>query len=377
MKRIICLVLTLIIMTSPLSLGIYAEESDIPKAEDIFTDLIPDAWYIPSVQYVYENGLMSGMSISEFKPNVNVTRAQMVQMLFNLSGESAEDYRGYSDFEDVSPMLWCAPAVNWAKKQEITAGVTETTFDPHRDISRQEMIRMFYVYAEKLGYDMRELDKLSAFEDSGDIAPWAYTEIQWAVAKKLISGMTETTILPRATANRAQAARLLMQFCEFLKNTEPMNRSGAFELVKLAIIENGEKHKYFDEYSWDFEDEYGHFSYSAIYNEEEQSIRFTFSKFHTIGLPTNFEWASIKVDYLDDTYTYSYIFDNDCIIAEGTVGNGTYTEDSFEFNETSYMVENEEDAREMEKNTREGLIKLMDKVLNEVGLERDDLFITK
>lgn len=372
MKRIICLILTLVMMTCVIPLGVNADDP-ATDVNDKFTDLIPGAWYIPAIQYVLDNNIMNGMSESTFSPATNLTRAQMVHILFNLSLENADDYRGYSEFEDVSVKHWFAPAVNWAKKQGITAGVTETEFQPHRDISRQEMVRMFYVYAEKLEYDMRELADLSKYADSGDIAPWAYTEIQWAVENKLISGMSETTMEPRATAVRAQAAQLLMQFFEFLKNTEPMNRSGAFEIIKNAIIENGEKHRYFDEYSWDFEDVYGEYSYHAEYEAETQTIRFEFGKFHTIGLPSDFEWASIEIYCLDDSYSYSYIFD-DNIVAEGKVGNGTYTEVSFEYN-SNYIVENEEEAREMEKAVREGLVDLIDKVLQKVGLEREDLFI--
>ncbi|MBQ3183908.1 MAG: S-layer homology domain-containing protein [Clostridia bacterium] len=364
---------TLLIKEEMAELAEAAGASLVNSPADKLTDVNYDAWYGESVRYCVEEGIMSGVGNNRFAPGGSFTRAQMVQILFNISGEDAEEYKGESGFEDVGVNSWCAPAVNWAKKTGITAGVTETEFQPNRDIPRQEMIRMFYVYAECLGYDMRELDDLSKYEDRGDVAPWAYTETQWAVAKGLITGVTETTIDPRGTANRAQASRLLMQFSEFLKDTEPMNRKGAYEVIKNAVLAGGQVDS-FGEYRYylDLAD----LAYCVVYEPETEIIRFEFGEYRNSTSLGGFEYASIEVYCLSDNYSYAYSYD-DCIRAEGIVGNGSYTESLFEYNGNDFLIEGEEDARELEKNTRESVILFMDKVLKSLGIEPEEFYITK
>ncbi|MBQ4562826.1 MAG: S-layer homology domain-containing protein [Clostridia bacterium] len=350
-----------------------AGASLVNSPADKLTDVNYNSWYGESVRFCVENGIMSGVGNDKFDPAGNFTRAQMVQILFNISGEDVEEYKGESGFEDVGVNSWCAPAVNWAKKTGITAGVTETEFQPNRDIPRQEMIRMFYVYAEHLGYDMRELDDLSAYEDKGYIAPWAYTETQWAVAKGLISGVTESKIDPRATANRAQASRLLMQFSEFLKNTEPMDRKGAYEVLKNAVLAGGQEDSFGDyRYYFDPTD----FTYCVVYEPESEIIRFEFGEYRNSISVGDFEYASVEVYCLSECYNYHYSYD-DCILAEGIVGNGSYTESLFEYNGNDFLIETEEEARELEKNTRAALILFMDNVLTSLGIEPEEFFITE
>ncbi|MBR4881761.1 MAG: S-layer homology domain-containing protein, partial [Clostridia bacterium] len=94
-----------------------------PTAEDVFDDIKASAWYYDSVQYVYDNKFMIGTSAHTFAPNAELTRAQAMQMLFNMSGEDPEDHRGETQFDDVSENAWCAPAVKWAVENRITSGV--------------------------------------------------------------------------------------------------------------------------------------------------------------------------------------------------------------------------------------------------------------
>ena len=345
----------------------------VSSPADKLTDVNFDAWFGDSVRYCVEEGIMSGVGDGRFAPAGNFTRAQMVQILFNISGEDAEEYKGESGFDDVGINSWCAPAVNWAKKTGITAGVTETEFQPNRDIPRQEMIRMFYVYAEYLGYDMRELDDLSKFEDKGDVAPWAYTETQWAVAKGLISGVSESSVAPRATANRAQASRLLMQFSEFLKNTEPMDRKGAYEVIKNAVLTGGQQDSFGD---YRYYPDPSDYPYCVVYEPETEIIRFEYGEYRNSITVGDFEYASVEIYCLDDNYDYYYSYD-DCILAEGTVGNGSYTESFFEYNGNDFLIDSEDAAKELEKNTREALILFMDNVLKSLAIEPQEFFITK
>ena len=172
------------------------------------TDVSKDAWYHAAVDYAVEHGIMEGMSATTFSPNTEVTRAQAVQILYNLEGQPTVD--GDNEFTDVSG--WYEAAVTWAAQTGVATGYGDGTFQPGDNITRQEFAQMLYNYAKYKGYDLSAEGDLSQFPDSGSVADWAEAAMSWANGNELINGHDDGTIDAGGTAIRAQAASILMKF---------------------------------------------------------------------------------------------------------------------------------------------------------------------
>ena len=172
------------------------------------TDVSKDAWYHAAVDYAVEHGIMEGVSETEFSPNTEVTRAQAVQILYNLEGQPTVD--GDNEFTDV--FGWYEAAVTWAAQTGVATGYGDGTFQPGDNITRQEFAQMLYNYAKYKGYDLSAEGDLSQFPDSGSVANWAEAAMSWANGNELINGHDNGTIDAGGTAIRAQAASILMKF---------------------------------------------------------------------------------------------------------------------------------------------------------------------
>lgn len=172
------------------------------------TDVSKDAWYHAAVDYAVEHGIMEGVSETEFSPNTEVTRAQAVQILYNLEGQPTVD--GDNEFTDV--FGWYEAAVTWAAQTGVATGYGDGTFQPGDNITRQEFAQMLYNYAKYKGYDLTAEGDLSTFPDADSIADWAETAMSWANGNGLINGHDNGTIDAGGTAIRAQAASILMKF---------------------------------------------------------------------------------------------------------------------------------------------------------------------
>ena len=172
------------------------------------TDVSKDAWYHAALDYVVKQGIMEGMSATTFSPNTEVTRAQAVQILYNLEGQPTVD--GDNEFTDVSG--WYETAVTWAAQTGVATGYGDGTFQPGDNITRQEFAQMLYNYAKYKGYDLSSEGDLSQFPDSGSVADWAEAAMRWANGNELINGHDNGTIDAGGTAIRAQAASILMKF---------------------------------------------------------------------------------------------------------------------------------------------------------------------
>ena len=177
------------------------------------TDVSKDAWYHAAVDYVVKQGIMEGMSATTFSPNTEVTRAQAVQILYNLEGQPdiSDENLGYP-YEDVDAQAWYGNAVYWARITGVATGYGDGTFQPGDSITRQEFAQMLYNYAKYKGYDLTAGGDLSQFPDSNTVADWAEAAMSWANGNELINGHDNGTIDPTGTTIRAQAASILMRF---------------------------------------------------------------------------------------------------------------------------------------------------------------------
>ena len=186
------------------------EEPEDPHLQ--FIDVTDSDWFYDAVYYAYTNGLMDGVSTTQFAPNSNLTRGMVVTILYRL--EDGPRVTGSSGFSDVASGAWYADPVTWAAANGIVNGVSDTEFAPNTDITREQLAAILFRYAEYKGYDVSGRDSLTSYTDRGSISAYALDAMQWAVDEGLITGMTATTIDPQGTATRAQCATMLMRFIE-------------------------------------------------------------------------------------------------------------------------------------------------------------------
>lgn len=188
----------------------FAEDPDWEPAPEMpFTDVNEGDWFYDVVLYAYDNGLMTGVSATEFAPNQTTTRGMIVSMLARLEGvTSAED----AGFADVAANDWYATAVNWAASVGVVNGYEDNTFRPNAPITREQMAAILYNYADYKGYDVSARADLSDYADAASISSWAEDVLSWANAEGLINGMTATTIDPQGATTRAQTAAMFERF---------------------------------------------------------------------------------------------------------------------------------------------------------------------
>lgn len=177
-----------------------------------FTDVKESDWFFKGVEYVVDKGVMSGVSENQFDPSGKLTRAMLVQMLYNMESRPACDAE--NAFMDVPVGQWYTDAVIWANDEKIVSGMGDGLFAPNMEISREQMVVMLYNYAKYKGYDVTASADLSAFADTASVSTWAQPAMQWAVAEGYISGMGDSQLAPQGTATRAEIASVIMRFME-------------------------------------------------------------------------------------------------------------------------------------------------------------------
>ena len=186
-------------------------ETEAPVGEP-FLDVNEGDWFYDAVAYAYENGLMDGVGGNRFAPNSATTRAQLVTILYRLEGQPAVS--GDLPFTDVEAGTWYTNAVGWAAQNGIVNGIGDDTFAPGNDLTREQLVTILYRYAESKGYDVSASADLAGYPDGEEIQAYAREAMAWAVAENIIQGMEDDTLKPAGNASRAQIATILMRFCE-------------------------------------------------------------------------------------------------------------------------------------------------------------------
>ena len=186
-----------------------------------FTDVPPESnWAHAGIDYCVANGIMGGMGDGTFAPTGTTTRAQIVQILYNLEGTPAVS--GTTPFTDLTAN-WYKPAILWAYQNNVVAGTSPTTFDPDQPVTREQIAVILTQYmfnVLKMNRTWTPAD-LSAFPDGAQVSGWAKEAMQDAVALGLINGTKASDGLvyldPQGSAARQQVATILMNFCQNVK----------------------------------------------------------------------------------------------------------------------------------------------------------------
>ena len=185
----------------------------------MFTDVTKN-WAYPGIQYCVTHGIMGGMGNGTFAPTGTTTRAQIVQILYNLEGTPAVS--GTTPFTDLTAN-WYKPAILWAYQNNVVAGKSPTTFDPEGPVTREQIaliLTQYMFHVLKMNRTWTPAD-LSAFPDGANVSRWAKEAMQDAVALGLINGTKASDGLvyldPQGSATRQQVATILMNFCQNVK----------------------------------------------------------------------------------------------------------------------------------------------------------------
>ena len=195
-----------------------ATGSDVDVTQ-MFTDVTKN-WAYPGIQYCVTHGIMGGMGDGTFAPTGTTTRAQIVQILYNLEGTPAVS--GTTPFTDLTAN-WYKPAILWAYQNNVVAGTSPTTFDPERPVTREQIAviltqYMFHVLKMERTWTPADLSK---FPDGANVSSWAKEAMQDAVALGLINGTKapdgKVYLDPQGSAARQQVATILMNFCQNVK----------------------------------------------------------------------------------------------------------------------------------------------------------------
>ena len=185
----------------------------------MFTD-VEKNWAYPGIQYCVTHGIMGGMGDGTFAPTGTTTRAQIVQILYNLEGTPAVS--GTTPFTDLTAN-WYKPAILWAYQNNVVAGTSPTTFDPDQPVTREQIAviltqYMFHVLKMERTWTPADLSK---FPDGANVSGWAKEAMQDAVALGLINGTKASDgvvyLDPQGSAARQQVATILMNFCQNVK----------------------------------------------------------------------------------------------------------------------------------------------------------------
>lgn len=200
-KKIISLFLVLVMFVT-MQLTAFAAHN--------FCDVDKNSWYGPAVDYVYNKGLMSGVSAEVFHPDASMSRAMLVTVLYSLAGKPAAD--NSEPFVDVNSSDWFQKPVMWAYNNGIVSGTSANTFDPNSNITREQMVAIFAKYAAYKGLKTPASANLNGYSDRTAISPYAVNAFKWAVSAGIISGTSATTLGPQGSATRAQCAVIMRQF---------------------------------------------------------------------------------------------------------------------------------------------------------------------
>lgn len=173
----------------------------------VFIDTSGTAYYSDAVDDCYARGVIKGITENRFGPNQSLTRGMLVTMLYRYAGSPA--VTGQTHFTDVGEDRYYSQAVAWAEETQVANGYPDGTFRPNQDISREQLVTMLFRYVQSQEADNGLRDSLSDFDDGDKISKFARESMQWAVANQVINGVTATTLAPKAQATRAQTATVL------------------------------------------------------------------------------------------------------------------------------------------------------------------------
>ena len=171
-----------------------------------FTDISSSAYYYTAVEWAVQNNVTSGVSATSFAPNANCTRGQVVSFLYRAGGGSIAGNER-NPFYDVKASNYFYKPVLWAVKSGVTSGVSATSFAPDAYCTRAQVVSFLW----RAAGCPTPAGKHNPFYD---VAQGKYytTAVLWAVENGITSGVSATSFAPNAVCTRAQVVSFLYRF---------------------------------------------------------------------------------------------------------------------------------------------------------------------
>ncbi len=171
-----------------------------------FTDMDDAKWAIEAVLYVYERGIVSGVSDTEFEPNRFITRAEAVKLLMTMAGIEPENIN--MPFSDVNESDWYYPYIAAAYRSGIVNGKSDDYFDAQAQVTRQEMAVMTYrtiMIRNTMPDSLPEVN----FSDKDEIADWADEAVTYLYSQEIMIGRNGSKFDPTDNITRAESATVI------------------------------------------------------------------------------------------------------------------------------------------------------------------------
>lgn len=203
MKKKFIILLAVVLL---IQLPVTAQASSAP-----FVDVTEGAWYEQYVEYVYSNSLMKGTTDTTFSPEGTMTRAMLATVLYRMEG--CPETGTYTPFTDLREGAYYEDAVAWAYENGIVNGVSKSAFAPDENVTREQIVTILYRYAAFLGRDVSAQTELYNYYDLVNISEYAWDAFRWAVAEGIING-SENRLTPQRDTLRCQCAAILSRFLE-------------------------------------------------------------------------------------------------------------------------------------------------------------------
>lgn len=329
MKRFISIIVAFVLILA-IAIPVMADDNTA-SAEKSFTDVKEGSWFYNSVSYCAKNGIMIGVTDSEFQPNTNMTRAMFVTVLYRISGENAPSTA--SSFTDVPEAAWYSDAVKWAKQNNIANGITKTEFAPNARVTREQMCTFIVRFSDHMGYALTAPEEklgadrilfnelystilgvskeLSVFIDTYDISDYAVDNVYACYEQGIILGMSEGVFEPKGYATRAQACTMLVRFIRNMTTESEIASDGENGTV-ITIKDLYGTYATVNEKTTENED--GTTSVHTVYNTDD---------------PSDMSYVSDEI--LNDTVTLS---------SKTVYADGSIEESSFDIEKKTHTLKN-------------------------------------
>ena len=186
------------------------EPTDAPEVGGLpFIDVNSSDWFYNAVKAAYTEGLISGVTDTEFAPNVTLTRGMLTAIIGRLGGAETTD--GSTSFTDVDANAYYAPYVAWAAENGIVSGFGDDTFRPDESVTREQTAAIIWRYMQYIGEDVSTGDNTNilSFTDAADVSEYAIPAIQWACGDGIISGYPDGSLAPKSGITRAEFAAMI------------------------------------------------------------------------------------------------------------------------------------------------------------------------